>query len=828
VKPAALAFALFAACLSAQEQLVVTGPEPATVRLGDAARVELRVVDPGGNLRELRVPEVDGVRIRVGGPSQQMEQRWNGQNITQRVTVSWLLELQAGREGTFVIPPFAVWTGSREQQTRELRLDVKKDLRGEEAAWLDVQVQPARVYVHEPIRVRVAAGVQEGLRLLQERARTGQLYYDVEVQAEWLVDFPAGEPIETPAPAGNAALIVQGRMAIPVAIEPGHERGGQRWLRFAYERAFLPTRIGTITLPAPTFRYHVVRQPGRQDFFGTTRGGLSEQYYVYGKPLTIEVLPIPEAGRPTPYYGAVGRFSFEATLDRDSVKLGGSVKLTLTVRGQGNLEFLRLPPLDDLPGLHKLGQTEPQRSADQVVVTYDLTPLSVDVAAVPPISWNWFDTTPGVESFVEVVTKALPLRVQPLANGETLAPLPSASAKAVTPGVDDIFDLPSLDGPPVVARPLPTWLLAAALLGPWVVAAGLAFWRRHRARRAADPAGQRARAAARTCRHALAHGVEPLDALAAYVGDRLGQPAAAVIAPDLAARLAQAGLAEPRARAVAAAIERGTAARYGGGEPLTADAVRALVEELEAERFGIRAMLPFLLVLLGAATSGGELPAQGDAGAAAEGVRAYRAGDHAAAGQAFARAFAATGDRRLWQARGNCFFRLGDLPRALWAFENARAGLPRDPELLANLALVRTRLELVGESPGLLAQLAELRSRLRPIEHLALALVCFAVAAGCLVLGWRRVGCRWVGVLALVPGALLAAGPALAARAMPEAVVLRKVGLVAEPRDGLEAVATVRPGVLVQLLGGSEGRFVRVRADDRSGYAPRDAIAPIE
>lgn len=823
---AAIAALLWALAVAprTQERLVVAGPDPATVRLGDSARVEVTIVDPGGNLRELRVPAVDGLRVRVNGPSQHTEQRWFGQTVTTRRTATWLLELQPMREGAFVVPPFPVWTGTREQATRELRLDVRKDMRGEDLGWLEISVEPRRVYVHEPIRFRIAAGVHQGLRLVQERARNGQLYYDVEVQADWLVDFPAGEAIEAPVSSGNTALIVQGRMAIPVAVEPDHERGGERWLRFAYERAFLPTRIGTIKLPAPLFRYHVLRKEGRQDLFGTTRGALTEQYYAQGRPIEIEVLPIPEVGRPTPYYGAVGRFTLEATLDRDQVKVGASVRVTLTVRGQGNLEFLRLPALDDLPGFHKLGQTEPRRDSEKVVVTYDLTPLSAEVREVPPIAWNWFDTTPGVEAFQTVRTPAMPLHVLPLADGETLLPVGAPTAKAITPGVDDIFDLPSLDGPPVVVRPVPAWAWAAALLGPWLLAFAWLLWYRHRRALAADPVGRRAAAAAKVCLLRLDRGEAPLEALAGYVGDRLGVPAPAVIAPDLAARLVAAGLEAHAAAAVAAAVERGTAARYGGGEPLPADAVRALVRDLEGRRFGVRAWLPLLVLLLGAAAAG-PLGAQDPV---ARGVQLYRQGEHAAAERAFAAAYAATGDRRLWQARGNCHFRQGNLPLALWAYENARRGRPRDAELLANLRLVRSRLEVDDAARGLFAELGELQARLLPSERLLFASLCCAVAAGCLVLGWRRTGCRWLGVLVLIPGALLVVPTLLGSDDRPRAVAVQRLQLVAEPRPGLEPVATVRPGVLVELLGGSEGAYVRVRAGDRSGYAPREGVAVLE
>jgi hypothetical protein len=115
-----------------------------------------------------------------------------------------------------------------------------------------------------------------------------------------------------------------------------------------------------------------------------------------------------------------------------------------------------------------------------------------------------------------------------------------------------------------------------------------------------------------------------------------------------------------------------------------------------------------------------------------------------------------------------------------------------------------------------------------PSERLLLVTLCCAVAAGCLMFGWRRLGCRWLGVLALVPGALLVVPTLLGSDDRPRAVAVQRLQLVAEPRQGLEPVATVRPGVLLEVLGGSEGAYVRVRAGDRSGYAPREGVAVLE
>lgn len=817
---AALSLALGA---TSQEQLEVSQPEPGTVRLGDVASVTIRVEGRSAEPRAPELPTVEGLRMRLLGPSRSSYTFYNGQQLIERTGVQYVLELRPTRTGSFEVPPFAIWTGTKQQQTPPLRLEARQDLVGAELGFLEVEVTPRRVYVHEPVRVRVDYGVQQGVKLADDVANRYR-YQDIEVQAPWLDEFPGGERLEVAEPGGDTRVAVCNRKLIRAAFEAEHPRDERAWQRYSFERAFLPTRLGRVRLAAPLLRFRALTGRPKTDRFGRRVGQVTENYYVYGEPLELEVLPIPEVGRPTPYFGAVGRFAIEASLDRQRVRVGESVKLSLTVTGQGNTEFLRLPELDELPGFHKLGQNEAQRDADKVVVTYDLTPLSDEVEQVPPVRWNFFDTTPGVEQFVEVATAAQPLDVQPIADGEGLAALPEAAVDAVTPGVDDIFDLPSLDGPAALRSRPPMWLAVLLAVGPWALAAGALQLLRARRRAAADVVGQRARGALRAFERSLKQGDDALDALLAYLGDRLGVAPAAVVAPDLAARLAARGLDPGLAGEVAGFVERGAAARYGGGAALAAEEVRDLVGRLEPARFGGGAAARALLLALTMACAGGGLRAQQDAG-----VAAYREGDYAAADAAFAAAYERTGDRRLLRARGNCQFRRGDLPRARLYYERARLGLPRDLELLANLRLVRRQLELPDASKGIGADLREQLDRASAWERAWLAGAAMALAAASLVLGWRRVGLRWVGALALLPGLALAADVVWLEPGRPtRAVALTELKVTAEPRADLAAVATVRPGALIALLGGQDGSFVRVEAGGRIGYVARSAVGVVD
>lgn len=808
----AVVVALFALQLAAQEQLRVGQPDPGTIRLNDSAIVSIIVEGKSANPRIVKLPEVPGLQIRQLPKSTRSEMRHDGRRMVTSVSVRFGLELRPKRAGQFVVPSFAIWTGTKQQMTPVLKLDVREDMVSKELSWIDVSVAPKRVYVHEPVRVTIDYAVQQGVRLAQE-FHERRRYLVIAVVADWLAKFPAGETMELPQPRGDLRAVVCNDELTLARFQGNYQKNGKLWQRFTMQRAFLPSKVGKFVLPAPELRFHALRN--------SRYGGKVEKYGIVGKPLEIEVLPIPEEGRPSPFFGAVGRFSIDASLDRDRVRFGDSFKLTLTVRGQGNFEFLRMPELLDLEGFHKRGTAEAQRDEDKVVVTYDLTPLTADVREIPKIAWNYFDTTPGVEKFIEVETLPLPIVVDPIENAESIAALPEVAEAAVTAGVDDIFDLPSFDGGPVLLEAPPVWQRWLAVIAPW----GLAFlalgFVRNRRRAAEDVTGKRVRGARKQFEAALQRGDDVLDAISAYLGDRLDVPPAAVISPELAQKLAESGLDDDVAASVSEAIERGTSARYGHGEAMSHDEARGLVQRLESLQFGAR-LLPLLLVPL-LAFAGADLRAQ-----ESDGLRAYRARDYRVADDAFAAAYATSGDRRLMRARGNCLFRMADLPRALWAYESARLALPRDEELLASLRVVRARLEL-PEDEGFGAELGRLLRSYTVSERVLACAFSMLLAAALFVFGWRRVGSRWVASICLVPGLVLAVDLVwLTPMAPVQAVALQALEVTAEPRAGMDAVAKVRPGAIVSLRGSMGGEFVRIDASGRTGYVAADAIAVIE
>lgn len=239
------------------------------------------------------------------------------------------------------------------------------------------------------------------------------------------------------------------------------------------------------------------------------------------------------------------------------------------------------------------------------------------------------------------------------------------------------------------------------------------------------------------------------------------------------------------------------------------------------------ALVFFLLLALG-----GRGPAASPAELVARGLAAYRAGEYARALEAFQAGRAAgLRDGRLEAGIGNCLWRLQQPARALAAWERAALYLPRDPELQANRMLARKRLGLdEGSGVPFLASLVRLLGAFTLRELAALAAGASGALFGCLILYAlsRKSAALWLAGLAGLL-LLLWGGQALLRGLddrLPALVVAEEAALRAEPRPELPALATLRAGVGLALLG-REGAWALVQAPGHRGWLEASAIEQI-
>jgi hypothetical protein len=232
-------------------------------------------------------------------------------------------------------------------------------------------------------------------------------------------------------------------------------------------------------------------------------------------PARLDVIPLPEAGRPAGFDGLVGPLVVRRHVEPRSIALGQAVRVAVTLQGEGNLWDAPAPGLpSDAPGDAEVFPRPPETVLDRgtrLVVRrhfeIDVVPRREGVLRIPPLAWTYFD--PDTGSYAEAAVESVDVPVGP-------APRPAARPPAARKPEGAETRAPAAG----TAGPIAGWIAGASLL----VALGAAGWRSRSRRRAVATAVSEALASAGAARAA---------------GDRDGELAAlaralrAALAPQL-------------------------------------------------------------------------------------------------------------------------------------------------------------------------------------------------------------------------------------------------------------------------------------------------------
>ena len=312
--------------------------------------------------------------------------------------------------------------------------------------------------------------------------------------------------------------------------------------------------------------------------------------------LKLEVKPLPEAGRPADFSGAVGSFRMKANLDRTSLDLGDAAALRVTIEGEGSLQSAAAPKLvappevkvyepklldDTMTGADHLGA---RKTWEWVVV-----PLAPGTVKVPGPAFAYFD--PASSSYRQLNAEIPELAVR---RGSASSEAVAARGE-VQANTKDIAFLKMRRGPLEEAKPPlhKRGVFVALLALPLLLApAGIVYGRRRerfltdhgfaRARRAARKASRRlGRAAQRAGGSPASFHEEVAGALVDYVADRANRPASGLTYDQIDDILAAKGVQPEVRRRYRTCLETCDFARFvpDSGEP---QAVQDLVAEARA------------------------------------------------------------------------------------------------------------------------------------------------------------------------------------------------------------------------------------------------------
>ncbi len=677
----------------------------------------------------------------------------------------------------------------------------------------DTVEAPAIVVDVASDRAAVASALNPRLRGLLERADPpsgGQPAIDLlmssdtvrvgeQVDVVTLAWFPRDLRLQLRRPPTLLPPVIDGvwsyPQATPTSIAATRQAQGRWFDLFVSHQIVFPLVAGRIDVPGATLKYST---PVALQFFSQ-----EERYSLTSAAETLTVLPLPEAGRPAAFSGAIGSgLRLDRRISPASAKVGEGVAVALSLTGEGNLALWPTPEVA-WPGA---GRAYLERVDERVAVPQGrvggtktfrhlLVPDSAGVLTIPAVHFDYFDL--ASQRYVDIGVPATSIAVVPGGESAATAALPPA--------------LLTNDSPSVTWRlghAIPVWVWALLLLIPPLMVS-LRGRLPRRARNRPLPPGL---SGLRGAEHELE---TLLDVLVPETERRTGGALAAAVRasgadPELAAR-------------VSAVRDRLFARRYGpeakAGEDakLTAevqDVVRRLggsVKVRAGAGASIRGGAVLGLVLLaGQAALHAQSPAP---------EQLYASGSLRAAADAFGRRTdAEPAVAAHWYNLGATYFRMGFPGRAAAAWLEARRLAPREGTIRRALALT--------PPPNLTTARLTWSPPVTAEELLLIGGVGWIVGW----LGWGlrpRIRDRWTVVLVLSACAVLGGMALRVWYRRPVAIVIEASTLRLSPHGLAPAVSPVDAGSAVTVSRRVSG-WVLVRAPGaRVGWLPSDAVAAI-
>ncbi len=504
-----------------------------TIYPGDVFRYSV-VVDGGAKPSKIDISPLAPFNPRSAGDGTSFQQ------FNDQVTVSYSANygITAGQAGKMTLPPVTVVVDGKTYTTNPVEVTVSQPGTTDRVS-VEVTVSEKRCYVGQPVVMTVKW-------IIMARVEGGA--FDVPVFKS--DDFYVEDVSEPAAGQATQQVSIHG---VPVTITGGRQPiKGMEAEIISFSKVLLPKRAGNLRLDPVTVSTNMaVGRVRTGDFFNP----IQTQYKrvsVRSDAVDLEVLPLPEAGKPPQFYGLVGQYTISASAAPTKVSVGDPITLTVRIGGNPYLKPVQWPPLEQIAELADNFRIPAEKASPVVengvkVFTQTIRANNDRVAQIPAIPLVYFD--PQKSQYVVARTDPIKVEVSPtkvLTNADvqgTGAAPANREVEAIQKGISANYYMPevlinqSISPLAIVASPacVALWSipLAGLVVSSIIRLAGrsspelLARKRRRQARSTAVRQLKNIGSADPKRRHELLAA-----AMKGYIGDRFDRIAEALTADD--------------------------------------------------------------------------------------------------------------------------------------------------------------------------------------------------------------------------------------------------------------------------------------------------------
>jgi hypothetical protein len=377
-----------AASLQAQDGTFIAAADPMKVAAGEQFQLTFTFTGSDVNsVRNLKAPDFNQFVV-ISGPNQSTNMQWiNGQ---MSASIAYTYILYARQAGKFTIGSATIEYKAKALKSSAIQIEVTQ---GKPKQQQKQSEQPSPD-IGDNLIVRAFSDKQR-VRLGEQLIVTFKLYTRVSVSGYNLAKAPAfdgfwGEDFEMPKQPNQTNETLNGKQYRSVVMK---------------KTALFATQAGNLKIAPLEVRCAVqvqTKRRGNDPFDQFFNDPFFQQVQttnldVKSNPLTITVDPLP-INALSVFSGAIGRFTFNASVDKLSVKAGDPITLKVTVSGSGNIKLVTLPK-PQLPT--DIESYEPKISEDisrdggiirgKKTAEYLLIPRNAGQRVLEPMPFVYFD-----------------------------------------------------------------------------------------------------------------------------------------------------------------------------------------------------------------------------------------------------------------------------------------------------------------------------------------------------------------------------------------------------------------------------------------------------
>lgn len=277
----------------------------------------------------------------VSGPSQSQSTQWINGVTSFQITLSW--GLVAKKEGKATISSAIVNAGSQRFETNAISLDVTKGAATQQqgTATNDDKAQYNKVSGSD---IFIRTGISKSKCMVGEQITIIQKVYS-------RLPIVGFQKVNPPTYDGFYMQLLESQTKGQIVPE---DLDGVRYQTYElFRHTCIANKVGKISLASAECDIVVRKQTNAkpknifEQFFGAA-GYEDIPVNAKSRTTTIEVVGLPEEGKPLSFSGAVGNYNYKVEASRTELKANDAFNLKMTVSGKGNLKLVD-PPKPILP-----------------------------------------------------------------------------------------------------------------------------------------------------------------------------------------------------------------------------------------------------------------------------------------------------------------------------------------------------------------------------------------------------------------------------------------------------------------------------------------------